>query len=44
MYVARLSSFGIADAWRPFLFVNIHYEPFDAADWEPAGLRPDSAV
>jgi hypothetical protein len=21
--------------WRPFLFVNIRYQPFDAADWEP---------
>ncbi|MDX1932278.1 MAG: hypothetical protein SFU56_06710, partial [Capsulimonadales bacterium] len=23
------------DAWRPFLFVNIRYQPFDAADWTP---------
>jgi hypothetical protein len=22
-------------AWRPFFFVNIEYEPFDAAHWEP---------
>lgn len=22
-------------AWRKFFFVNIKYEPFDAADWEP---------
>lgn len=24
------------DAWRPFLLVNIHYKPFDAATWDPA--------
>lgn len=23
------------DSWRPFLMVNIHYKPFDAATWEP---------
>jgi hypothetical protein len=23
------------DAWRPFLMVNIHYKPFDAASWAP---------
>jgi len=21
--------------WRPFLMVNIHYKPFDAATWKP---------
>jgi len=21
--------------WRPFLLVNIHYKPFDAATWKP---------
>ena len=23
------------DSWRPFLMVNIHYKPFDAANWNP---------
>jgi hypothetical protein len=23
------------DTWRPFLMVNIHYKPFDAAAWAP---------
>ena len=23
------------DSWRPFLMVNIHYKPFDAAHWAP---------
>lgn len=29
------------DAWRPFLLVNIHYKPFDAAKWDPlpSGLQ-----
>jgi hypothetical protein len=28
------------EKWRPFLMVNIHYKPFDAATWEsnPSGL------
>ena len=25
----------VGDQWRPFLFVGIHYQAFDAAEWEP---------